>query len=373
MREEQRYLGLYLGRILDGKTTDDIVLPEHISNNDVLRAAADCSTLSVVYPSICENGRETDDYYFRLQAKLLSRSLRQIAAQQDIMDEAESRGIDLILLKGSWTRDMYKDPLLRSMGDLDIYYDFDDEKKIKDMLLSFGYEKEGRHSHHTVWNNYETAVSVEMHHTIEQPEFFENPFYEKAVKNREKYRDYEHIFHLSLCDGYVYQLLHLYHHTKCGSVSMRQLCDLYLYEKNGADTESLKGALENLDVYEFALSVHRIIRYLFFGEKIDLSSDEISYLEMWINKSDKSKLERFMDNIMKEEGTANKYLVHRLFPKRKSMYVYYVNLNNHRYLLPFYYVYHAFNVVYKRQGKSVELLKKEGYSGIFLKLIPKKR
>lgn len=147
--------------------------------------------------------------------------------------------IDLIALKGLVVRDLYPKAEFRTMGDADILVHEEDLERVKELLISEGYElKEGADNHgaHLAFTH-KRFWPIEVHWTLVNDDYFSvNKSFEKELWDRARDVRIGNSKVLALCneDLALHLCLHMGGHIIYGGFGLRQLCDLVLLvEKEG--------------------------------------------------------------------------------------------------------------------------------------------
>lgn len=147
--------------------------------------------------------------------------------------------IDLIALKGLVVRDLYPKAEFRTMGDADILVHEEDLERVKELLISEGYElKEGADNHgaHLAFTH-KRFWPIEVHWTLVNDDYFSvNKSFEKELWDRARDVRIGSSKVLALCneDLALHLCLHMGGHIIYGGFGLRQLCDLVLLvEKEG--------------------------------------------------------------------------------------------------------------------------------------------
>ena len=170
-------------------------------------------------------------------------------------------GIPYLFIKGCASARFYPDPLLRTMGDVDLLVRECDIPQTVDLLLQNGYlqdDAEDDGEGHISFHNQKTKVHIELHRQIlgipensagERLKLLFADIYEKAIlENGEYYRPSD------LHHGLIL-LLHTAQHLTREGVGLRHLCDWAVFVNSFSDGEFealFKADLKAVGLWQFA-------------------------------------------------------------------------------------------------------------------------
>ncbi len=168
--------------------------------------------------------------------------------------------IPYVFLKGCASAKYYPDPLLRTMGDVDMLINPEDTEEANKVLLAAGYEKYADTndlSSHIGYRN-KNGIVCELHRQINGiPEtdvgnkissLFSDIFEKSVLENGEYYRPSD--FHHGLI-----LLLHTATHLTHEGIGLRHLCDWAVFVANFNDKEFInlfERPLKNIGLWKFA-------------------------------------------------------------------------------------------------------------------------
>ncbi len=95
--------------------------------------------------------------------KTMSRSEEQTIAQNDIAKALSLANIPHLFFKGAVVRTYYRDPLMRSMGDIDMIVHTSDREAVRQVMASIGFERTAHTEEVWSYQRYQTLVEV---HTV---------------------------------------------------------------------------------------------------------------------------------------------------------------------------------------------------------------
>lgn len=156
---------------------------------------------------------------------------RRFSVISDLFNALDSNGIPIIVLKGLHYRYLYKDPDMRTMGDIDLLTTRNSLKQASDIIQSFGYVnvKEGDPKHYLfVHKNY---IPIELHFSL-----FTEAKRRIALNFNKEIWESAYCFEGEgirfLVPSYINQLIycciHMTNHFGEGGFGLRQLSDFNL-------------------------------------------------------------------------------------------------------------------------------------------------
>ncbi len=280
-----------------------------------------------------------------------------------ILSHLEENGIWYMPLKGAVLKDMYPKLGLRQMSDNDILFDGAYREQIHDYFVSQGYTSDHYMvDFHDVYHK-QPIFNYEMHVELYGEKWVELQSYYKDVKSR-LIKDDDNAFgyHFTDEDFYIFLALHAYKHFAFSeSIGARHLIDLFVYlrQKPNLDFLYIENELNKLGVWQFDCDCRELVNEVF---------DNVESFDIYKLSDEKRKtLQAFMLNMFNisragqvENGIRKKgkfgYLMSRIFPGVEYMKKY-KPFFARWYLLPFGWIYRAFDILFTRMGKTVGEMK----------------
>lgn len=187
----------------------------------------------------------------------------------EVLNTFKESGIDVITLKGLVLRDLYPQPLLRSMSDADILIHKQDLLKAKSILLSLGYfiKEESNPKEMRFFHN--KKLIIELHWSLIDPGLIQNSEqFETHVWDNfhNSMLNSVPIYILSPEDQVLYLCLHMIAHIQYRGFGLRQLCDLVLLiEAKSADINwnSFNNRIKEFDITKFVYCIFQACELLF--------------------------------------------------------------------------------------------------------------
>lgn len=182
---------------------------------------------------------------------LTAKSMSQQYLSEELLSYFEAHGLDILPIKGICTQGRYSDPILRTMGDVDVLCRYDQSKDIHAAMCALGYTdyKEGRkHDHYSM----PPYMTVEVHRELVDGdnEFYD--YYQNFWKRCQPKRGCKYIYQMSLEDEYIFNLVHLTNHFTSGGIGIRFIVDVYVYEHTAALNRSyIETELAKIQLLDF--------------------------------------------------------------------------------------------------------------------------
>lgn len=244
-------------------TKEAAPLPEDFPLVEAYRLAAKQNMISLFY-----SGMQT------VQAKIPAELLQAVAqgagkelyvqqsqafALEQICTAFEAAGIDYMPMKGSVLRDLYPQPHMRFMCDIDILIHPEQYDAISAVMQAAGFTEEKKNDPEMVWKRH--TVSVELHKQLFATCNLDfNRYYEdgwcKAVRVGESHR-----FAMKPEDTLIFLITHLAKHYRNGGIEVRNLMDIFVYRNAypEMDHDYLRQELNRLKLLTFYENVNQAI------------------------------------------------------------------------------------------------------------------
>lgn len=175
---------------------------------------------------------------------------RQDAIAEEISKVFEDNQIAYMPLKGILLKNLYPNPEMRVMGDLDILIRLDQYKTISELFEKLNYKFIKETDHELIWDC--NGVQVELHKRLmpsynkDYDVYFGNGW--KLAKHNEGMR-----FSMTDEDQFIYLFTHYAKHYRDGGIGIKQTVDLYLYQQKHPDLDKkfIRKELDKLYIREF--------------------------------------------------------------------------------------------------------------------------
>ncbi len=373
-RQKQNFLNI-LNAYVNEKAIN-LDMPDY---NEIFHLAKINSLEAVVYSTLKQNEIVPEDVDVACLENIFNTTVMYSVKQEYVTNEVvkilTANEVEHLLFKGAIIKRFYPSPELRTMGDIDIYVNFDNRDKVKTILLGNGYKLDEVNSHTNVWNYTKNNIVIEMHtvlfernlyQDISLDDYYKTPFL-LAIKDDE----YSYVFTIE--NHLVYMLLHMAKHFVNGGCGIRMLLDIVFVLKtsNDLDWQYIKSELQDNNIYQFALNIFSLSTDL-FGVKYPFEKNEnnLDYiLEYMINGGVFGYEGKNIDAIRTSKKTTGKGNILRLiFPSYKDITTRYVWANKYpRFLLPICWIkmwFYRLFVVKENSFKRVIDMAKSGNDAI---------
>ena len=210
-----------------------------------------------------------------LYAPRFAKAVNQSAEGECLLQCFEEKGIDCIPLKGWRLRQLYADPLNRSMNDLDILVRHYEHGPMKRLMESQGYSGE--------------SLSAWKHENYKKPPYMNVELHRRLTDDSGAVRDWEgrmwsrcrpepgfaHILRMADEDYYFHHLIHMFGDFQHGMLGFRRVADTWLLLRccPDMDRELLEKELRAAGILEFALRMERLARVCMEGESPDADTE----------------------------------------------------------------------------------------------------
>lgn len=251
------------------------------------------------------------------------------------------KNIDYILLKGSVIKHYYPDTSMRRMSDIDILFRGADFKTIDKIFENFGYHILHRDAKDTAYINPINKVAIEM-----QPHLIDigySKWYQYLEEIWTKCSHNDHEYKMALEDFYIYHIIHMAKHFKNGGIGLTHIIDMFIMIQNFTqiDWNYINAELSKLDLCKFNDIIKNLTSYWFGQESPSgISHNQMDLITAYILTGGAFGSRKQQEiNAIVSRGDNSHSLRKKLFPDITTMVNYYGEfLNNHRYLLPYYWL-----------------------------------
>lgn len=303
------------------------------------------------------------DAFSQMRAMSVRKNILLDTEREMILSHLEENGIWYMPLKGAILKDMYPKLGLRQMSDNDILFDGAYREHIRDYFVFQGYTiDQYMVDFHDVYQK-EPIFNYEMHVELYAEVRTLLYKYYKNVKDRLIKDDgREYGYHFTDEDFYIYLVLHAYKHFAYSeTIGAKHLVDVFVYlsKKPELDFDYIENELRKLKVDKFE-SDCRVLASEIFDHADSFDIEKLSpelrrlledFMLNMLNATSDGKIE----NGIRKKGKFG-YIISRLFPGVEHMR-HYKPIFAKWYLLPFGWIYRAFDILFTRLGKSIKELK----------------
>lgn len=368
-KQKQNFL-----RILSAYVNNTPVILNEPDFKEIFRLAKINSLEAIVYSTLKQNKITPEDIDIkRLEVTFnttVAYSVKQEYVAKELIKLLNDNEIRHIIFKGYVIKHLYKDPELRTMGDIDIIIDKENKERVFEMLTVNGFEFDEYSSHSEVYNYKKNGVLFEIH-----TQLFENEFFD-GISLKERYRDcfafVEHMkgytYEFDVNEHFIYIVVHMAKHFVDSGCGIRMLLDTVFYLKkhfDEIDWEYVNSVSEDLGIATFLIVVLSVAQKSFDAQYpySEFADNTASVIEYMINGGVFGYEDKNLDAI--RIGGKNNSVMDRLinmlriiFPSHKELqrrYSWAINIP--KWLLPFGWVKMWWFRLFKQKEKSFTRIK----------------
>ena len=292
---------------------------------------------------------------------------KKLLIMKDILNAFQKENIPIIVLKGLYVRNLYPQPALRTMGDVDLFVKNGDLPAAVKIISSFGYKQEmGNGSMLHINFSHEKYISIELHYSLviinrrrlaasintdiwKSVQYYKNDDSSYLIPS-----DFNHI---------LYCCIHMTNHFGKGGFGLRQLIDFYFLVnkvKNSIDFNALIVKANTYGIGKFVEAMLYICYKLF---KLEIDDSIIRKY-----KNDETYINIFIDEILASGVFGGKsvelsnskalasyigcnvnnisiFNIRYFFPKKDQLSIKYAYAKKNKVLLPIAWVHRLINNV----------------------------
>ena len=224
------------------------------NDNDLINLAVEQSLQTILYPVY--NDKSYKKYYIGWVVK----QEEFLSIQEEITYIFNSNNINHLFTKGSVLCKYYDDPSIRTRGDIDVFVEYNNLLKAKDLLLNNGFEyhEAGPHDIHFVKN----GILIELHYALFDEEIDKewNKYFSNIFNNANKVDSY--LYKLDDTYHLIYCIAHFAKHLRLGA-GIRYILDFYyILSKCNIDFDRLHKELKILKLDRLYGNILNAIYYL---------------------------------------------------------------------------------------------------------------
>lgn len=357
----QKYLLRMIKSALNKTQPDE--KPSNVKFEDVFDFARFHNVANIAYYSV-ERLKEPPmpvllSQWKEVRDKAIVREIIQNNEISVIIHSLSNASIAVLPLKGAVIKNMYPSADMRVSADIDILIHKEDQKKVKEIMMSLGYTVEHFNmGNHDVYHK-PPIMNVEIHTSL----FAEaSPYYayynNKIWEKTKPCVDNPFLFELNWSDFYIYMIVHLAKHFYGSGTGIRSVIDVYIFLKqcgNNLNQQYLTEQLKMLNLNEFRIKIERVAEDWFDCKNFQIGSLD---LENYILSSGtygttrnriKNQLEELKQKNKSNSQAKIQYIIHRLFMDKEKMKCNYPILKKVKVLLPLCWVNRIIKAaIYKR-------------------------
>ena len=282
-----------------------------------------------------------------------------------ILSALEDHRIKCIPLKGYIIKNLYPQPDMRLMADVDILIEASQLEKAGEIMLSLGYTAEHIGGNHDVYYK-RPVMNIELHRALfaESNDVLYNYFgtgWERARLTAGSSYRYE----MSSEDFYIYLLAHMAKHYRGGGTGIRSIMDVWVYTrhyKDQLDWNYINTELEKAGLYDFAQSMQELSEQWFGGDITREINQEMSTFILangTYGTIRNAAINRFIQGKKDQDSFTMakvKYSLRILFPNLQHMIILFPILDKLPFLLPVCWALRGIRtVLFRRENLRLNL------------------
>ena len=227
-------------------------------NSEILFEAVNQTVFPLVFATLskeCDLSEYQSQYF-----NIIGKNIKVFEEHKLLHKLMSENGVRYVFLKGCASARYYSDPLLRTMGDVDVLISSEDTQKVDQLLISAGYVKYADSDNDDTHIGYKSrnGVVCELHRQIngipknkigERISKLFSDIFEKAILENGEYLCPSNFHH-----GLIL-LLHTATHLTNEGVGLRHLCDWAVFIEKFSDQEfcdMYRNVLEEIGLWKFA-------------------------------------------------------------------------------------------------------------------------
>ncbi len=316
----------------------------------------------IVYQAIKDNGIRIPSEYLRLfQVQALNdvkTDRDQIRFLDHIFNVFEEKKIAFIPLKGSFVKYLYPRTEFRQMADADVYIDFDKYDQLKPVMEQLGFIYIGNNDYHFEWKKDE--LKIEYHKALLSSSYGLSDTFDACAKAALSRNCSGSRCDLDINDHLLYSVAHLAKHCITGSITIRNLTDIYYLKGiKDIDYNYLEKSLAETGLTRFYEVVCNALDEWFSGSTFSEETESLFNRILAVSKEATER--KFYSAAVFQENAGRKkisvwhrvkYCLGMLFPPYKRMAGHYNVLYKAPVLLPVFYIWRPLDKLF-RSPKSI--------------------
>ena len=325
------------------------------SLNEVFELANKHSIVPIIADVLSKYNLFPDEHTSQLYKKTLFESVilqeKQSYELKRISDTFEKCEIAYIPLKGSFLRNYYSKPWLRTCSDIDVLVHPEDLENAKNELINLGYKFHFKGSHDISFFS-PSGIHVELHYAIIEENRASNSNeilneiwdYAEVEKGKYGYQLLDEMF-------YFYHIAHMAKHFENGGCGIRSLIDLWILNHKFVFNKDKRTALlKEGNLHLFAKEIENLCEIWFSGKD---ENEFSTLLQNYILTGGVfGNIENNVAIQQQKHGGKFNFILKRIFMPYDKIKNLYPILKKHKYLLPLFEVYRWFDLIIKGNLKK---------------------
>ena len=234
--------------------------------------------LSLIFPAVSSMDipKEVFHKFYYDNRLLLARSTRQEIETHQVFGVLNKAGIRFIKLKGIVIQNLYPKPYMRSHSDVDIYMTKDDRERAQALMKELGYTLTTTIDYNDEYKK-DDFYLFELHSSLLTESSPYKALLAEPFKNVVQDADGVN-FVLNDEYFYLHLLVHLLNHFLSGGCGIRQLCDIYIFEKThpSLDLNLIEKKAEAFGLTVFLHTIRTLCTSLLEGKELTKDEKDIA-------------------------------------------------------------------------------------------------
>lgn len=244
----------------------------NIDWDEIFEMASIHNVCGIVYASInkkniCNNEKIKKKLELMFISTIRYSAIQEITLE-NIIELLCRNKIRHILFKGTVLRNYYPDKELRTMGDIDIVIDSENQKVVNEILVENGYEFDEFASHEAVRNYIKNNICFEIHSQVIEKNLFDDidyiNYFNNNFENAVLIKDYTYEFTYEY--HFLYIMVHMAKHFKFSGCGVRMLFDVAVFIKHLSNVlkwDVIERELTVLGLENFSANIFKLCKEWF--------------------------------------------------------------------------------------------------------------
>ncbi len=290
--------------------------------------------------------------------KCLAREARQELEVKLILSSLEEKQINHMPIKGYIIKNLYPQPDMRMMADVDILVEVDQLEKAGEAMLSLGYTAEHTGGNHDVYYK-RPVMNIELHRAlITESNSKLYAYFGSGWDRTRPIAGSSYRYEMSNEDFYIYMLAHMAKHYRGGGTGIRSVMDVWVYNrhyKDKLDWNYINAELEKAGLYSFARSVQELSEQWLDGKAAkEINQDMGAFIlaNGTYGTTRNAAMNKFIQGKKDDDSftlAKVKYALRILFPNRQHMTILFPILHKLPFLLPLFWALRGIRTVMFRR------------------------
>lgn len=287
--------------------------------------------------------------------------VQQSYAVEELRSALESNHINNLFFKGSVTKNHYSNPLLRTMGDIDVLYKSEQDKIFKSVMKSLHYSdpSEGRKNDKYVRKPF---ICVEAHRQLMASDSSYYDYCSHVWERAGMVDGCTFSYQMTPEDELIFHMIHLAAHFAQGGAGIRFVIDVYVYNQLPLDQLYLEGELEKIGLLSFYKNISDLAEHWFGEGDSEPAPKSMNSLESFILTGGTFGTSDRATALAVQKGRFN-YLLNACFPSYQEMVSMFPWLRRRAVFLPFAWTLRAIRSLRYRRQNVQSVFAKVGQKG----------